>query len=124
VRKHVGPETIDLPRYRRRHAQYKTDPDLRAAHAAFPWIVTWDDHEVDNNYADDVPENRTGANATLESFLARRAAAYQAYELGSAILPVLGARYKLAVEPGVLFEARKEAAHGSHNRRPGVRGTG
>jgi len=79
VRKHVGPETIDLPRYRRRHAQYKTDPDLRAAHAAFPWIVTWDDHEVDNNYADDVPENRTGANATLESFLARRAAAYQAY---------------------------------------------
>ena len=79
VREHVGPETNDLPRYRRRHAQYKTDADLRAAHAAFPWVVTWDDHEVDNNYADDSPENRTGANATTESFLARRAAAYQAY---------------------------------------------
>jgi alkaline phosphatase D len=79
VREHVGPETNDLPRYRRRHAQYKTDPDLRAAHAAFPWVVTWDDHEVDNNYADETPENRTGANATTESFLARRAAAYQAY---------------------------------------------
>jgi alkaline phosphatase D len=79
VRSHVGVETIDLAGYRRRHAQYKTDPDLRAAHAAFPWVVTWDDHEVDNNYADQTPENRTGANATTESFLARRAAAYQAY---------------------------------------------
>ena len=79
VRDHVGVEITDLPSYRRRHAQYRTDEDLRAAHAAFPFVVTWDDHEVDNDYADDVPENRTGANATLESFIARRTAAYQAY---------------------------------------------
>ncbi len=62
--------------YRNRYAQYRTDPDLQAAHAAFPFIVTWDDHEVDNNYAGDV----SGAQrAARDAFLARRAAAYQAY---------------------------------------------
>ena len=40
-----------LADYRNRHAQYKTDPDLQRLHAAVPWLVTWDDHEVDNNYA-------------------------------------------------------------------------
>lgn len=42
-------ETIALADYRRRHAQYKTDPDLQAAHAAAPWICTWDDHESTND---------------------------------------------------------------------------
>ncbi len=81
VRDHVGPEVRTLDDYRQRHAQYKTDPDLQAAHAAAPWIVTWDDHEVDNNYADDIPEDRDAeeGNATTADFLARRAAAYQAY---------------------------------------------
>ena len=46
-----------LADYRERHAQYKTDPDLQAAHAAFPWLVTFDDHEIDNNWADDIPED-------------------------------------------------------------------
>ena len=43
-------------RYRQRHALYKTDPDLQAAHRACPWLVTWDDHEVENNYAGAHPE--------------------------------------------------------------------
>ena len=47
----------DLADYRQRHAQYKTDADLQAAHAVAPWLVVWDDHEVDNNWADEVPEN-------------------------------------------------------------------
>ena len=40
-----------------RHALYRTDPDLQAAHAAFPFVVTWDDHEVENNYADEVSQD-------------------------------------------------------------------
>ena len=36
---------------------YKLDSDLQAAHANFPWIVTFDDHEVDNNYAGDIPQD-------------------------------------------------------------------
>lgn len=61
--------------YRIRHAQYKTDPDLQAAHAACPWIVTWDDHEVENNYADEISED----DDPPEEFLERRADAYHAY---------------------------------------------
>jgi alkaline phosphatase D len=75
VRKHRGGKIMTLEDYRSRYAQYKLDPDLQAAHAAFPWIVTPDDHEVENNYANDVSEN----NDPRDAFLARRAAAYQAY---------------------------------------------
>lgn len=75
VRTHHGPEILTLEDYRNRHAQYKSDGDLQAAHAAFPWIVTWDDHEVENNYADEIPEN----GQSREAFVRRRAAAYQAY---------------------------------------------
>ncbi|AND38007.1 alkaline phosphatase D family protein [Cytobacillus oceanisediminis] len=75
VRHHSGQEIISLEDYRNRHAQYKTDPHLREAHAAFPWVVTWDDHEVENNYAAGIPEKGQSA----EAFIKRRAAAYQAY---------------------------------------------
>ncbi|MBM3385230.1 MAG: alkaline phosphatase [Betaproteobacteria bacterium] len=75
VRKHTGGEPTTLPEYRERYALYKSDPDLQAAHAACPWIVTWDDHEVDNDYADDRPED----GVPRERFLERRAAAYRAY---------------------------------------------
>ncbi|MWA10794.1 alkaline phosphatase D family protein [Streptomyces sp. BA2] len=68
-------ETQTLEDYRLRYALYKTDPDLRAAHAAHPFVVTWDDHETENNYADDLDEN---GNPPAE-FLVRRAAAYRAY---------------------------------------------
>ncbi|MET8150031.1 alkaline phosphatase D family protein [Actinoplanes sp. NPDC049668] len=72
-RDHAGPETVTLANYRQRHAQYKTDPDLQAAHAVAPWAVVFDDHEIENNWADEVPEQPDPL------FLARRAAAFQAY---------------------------------------------
>ncbi len=75
VRAHSGPEIITLEDYRNRYAQYKSDPDLQAAHAAFAWLVTWDDHEVDNNWADEVPED----GQPDEAFLRRRASAFQAF---------------------------------------------
>ena len=75
VRQHGIPESITLDDYRMRHAIYKGDPDLRAAHAACPWIVTWDDHEVSNDYADD----RSELLHPRGWFLRRRAAAYRAY---------------------------------------------
>nr|WP_240897460.1 alkaline phosphatase D family protein [Kineococcus vitellinus] len=78
VRDHMGPETRTLGDYRLRHAQYKADPDLQAAHAVAPWIVTWDDHEVENNYAGLIAEAQE-PYPTPEEFTARRAAAYQAY---------------------------------------------
>jgi alkaline phosphatase D len=66
-------ESFDLQSYRQRYAQYKSDPDLQAAHLVAPWIVTWDDHEVANDYAADRDERLS------PSFAARRAAAYQAF---------------------------------------------
>jgi alkaline phosphatase D len=75
VRQHHGSELYTLVDYRIRYAQYKSDPDLMAAHASAPFIVTFDDHEVDNDYAGDQDENDTPP----ELFLLRRAAAYQAY---------------------------------------------
>src|SRR5262245_59625599 len=57
VRKHNSPEVMSLADYRNRHALYKTDPAIQKVHAHCPWIVTWDDHEVDNNYANDSPED-------------------------------------------------------------------
>lgn len=80
-RDHQGPETVTLEGYRQRHAQYKSDADLQAAHAIAPWLVVWDDHEVDNNWADEVPENSDAGqqNDTTERFRQRRAAAFQAY---------------------------------------------
>ena len=76
VRAHRGEELASLEDYRNRYALYRSDPDLQLAHAACPWMVTWDDHEVDNNYAADVSEE---PDVQREAFLARRAAAYQAY---------------------------------------------
>jgi alkaline phosphatase D len=96
VRKHASGEPKTLAEYRDRHAQYKTDPDLQAAHAAAPWIVTWDDHEVSNDYADD-----RGEDLTLD-FPARRAAAYRAY-------------YEhMPLRPSVLLEGGEVRIYGSH----------
>jgi alkaline phosphatase D len=78
-RQHNGPEIVTLEDYRNRHALYKTDPNLQATHAAFPWIVTWDDHEVENNYANATSEVDNEPDQDPQVFLQRRAAAYQAY---------------------------------------------
>jgi len=75
TRQHNSPEITSLADYRNRYALYKSDANLQAAHAAFPWAVTWDDHEVENNYAGSISEN----NDPIDQFLIRRAAAYQAY---------------------------------------------
>jgi alkaline phosphatase D len=75
VRSHAASEPYTLEQYRGRYELYKRDADLQAAHAACPWVVTWDDHEVDNDYADDHPED----GMDPAQFLERRAAAYQAY---------------------------------------------
>ena len=76
LRKHVGPEIVALEHYRNRYAQYKGEAHLQAAHARCPWIVTWDDHEVDNNYAGDISEK---PEVSRDELLMRRANAYQAY---------------------------------------------
>ncbi len=75
VRKHNGPEIFSLTDYRNRYMLYKGDPLLQKAHAYAPWILTWDDHEVDNDYANDVQERHD----PRDQFMERRASAYQAY---------------------------------------------
>ena len=75
-RKHNSAEIVSLQDYRNRYSLYRSDKDLQAAHAAFPWIVTWDDHEFDNNCAGDISEE---LDCDPAAFIQRRAAAYQAY---------------------------------------------
>ena len=75
VRKHNSLEIQSLADYRNRHALYKTDPAIQKIHAHCPWLMTWDDHEVDNNYAGEIPED----SQPRDVFLERRANAYQAY---------------------------------------------
>jgi alkaline phosphatase D len=75
VRQHNSPEIVSINDYRNRYALYRSDANLRRMHELAPWIVTWDDHEVDNNYANDTPED----SQPRDKFLERRANAYQAY---------------------------------------------
>jgi alkaline phosphatase D len=75
IRKHNGEEPKTLQAYRDRYEQYKRDPALQAAHAAHPWVLMWDDHEVVNDYANDQDRQYTDPKLVL----LRRAAAYQAY---------------------------------------------
>lgn len=76
VRKHVGKEITSLNNYRVRHSQYKTDPLLQRMHAKCPWVVTWDDHELDNDCAGEFCQD---TDVSPAEFLIRRANAYQAY---------------------------------------------
>ncbi len=75
IRAHNSPEVKDLAAYRNRYALYKGDPNLQASHAAFPWVVTWDDHELDNNYSGLWTED----GADPAQFAVRKAAAYKAW---------------------------------------------
>ena len=70
-------ELLTLDDYRRRHAQYKTDVDLKTLHARMPMIAVWDDHEIANDAWREGAENHDPA--TEGSYAARRAAALQAW---------------------------------------------
>jgi alkaline phosphatase D len=84
VRKHTGPKDgkiKSLADYRGRYTLYRGDALLRGMHARCPWFVTWDDHEFDNNYANEIQEEQAKGKAKTDpaEFLIQRAAAYQAY---------------------------------------------
>src|SRR5215469_11939083 len=86
VRRHSdGIEPTTLPTYRNRYAQYRLDADLQGLHAQVPAIVTWDDHEVQNDYADKWSETFDDP----EQFLIRRAAAYQAFYEHMPVRPIM-----------------------------------
>lgn len=78
VRAHTGvAEPLTVDEYRARYANYRSDVHLQRTHALFPWIVTFDDHEVDNDYSALIPQDPDLQSP--EAFRARRAAAYQVY---------------------------------------------
>ncbi|MGA8258507.1 MAG: alkaline phosphatase D family protein [Nocardioides sp.] len=79
IRKHDPPhEMVSLEDYRRRFAQYKTDPDLQDAHAKYPWIITWDDHEVTNDQWKNGAENHQPGQEG--NYRRRRARAHRAFD--------------------------------------------
>jgi alkaline phosphatase D len=75
LRRHTGQRCVSLADYRQRYALYQSDAALQSAHAIAPWFVTWDDHEVSNDYSGETP----GRAEAPGVFAARRAAAYQAW---------------------------------------------
>lgn len=75
TRVHLTPAPHDLTTFRQRYASYKLDPDLQDAHASHPWVLTWDDHEVENDYTG----AHSGTNIPDAVFLQRRTDAYKAY---------------------------------------------
>ena len=81
VRQHGLPPAVPLDDFRRHYAAAHADSQLQAAHAAAPWIMTWDDHEVEDNYAGLHPGELGKARAPDEAanFPAKRAAAYRAW---------------------------------------------
>lgn len=82
---HVGDYTYEgrnhetLADFRNNHAKYKSSPDLQAAHARFPFVVTFDDHEVENNWAAGISQPDNEASNEPQRFLQLRANAFQAY---------------------------------------------
>lgn len=82
-RRHRGNEISSLEDYRNRYALYKLDPHLQDTHAAFAFVATWDDHEVDNNYAALIPED----DQTAQAFFERRRNAYRVYRESMPLAP-------------------------------------
>ena len=122
VRHHDSAEPKSLAGYRRRHALYRRDASLQEAHAAFPWVVTWDDHEVENNYADDISHHGESRDVLRPPPRRRLPGLLRAH----AAAPHLGARRSRHAalpadrlrRPGPLPGAR----HPAVPRRPGRRG--
>ena len=101
-RKHAGGKLRTLEDYRTRLAQYKMDEQLQAAHALCPWFVTWDDHEVEDNYANDI----SSQHVPPDQFLAQRAAAYRAYYEHQPLR-------RVSIPKGPSAQIYREAAFGS-----------
>ena len=81
VRVPTGGWVVTLDDYRQRYALHKSDTDLQAMHAACPWLVIWDDHEVQNDYAGlQAGDSGPQLPSSVSGFAGRRAAAYQACE--------------------------------------------
>ena len=78
-------EAGTLPEYRAKYALYRSDPALRRLHAAFPVVAIWDDHEVQNNYANGVPDG--GLTLRSDFSRARRDAAYRAFFESMPVFP-------------------------------------
>lgn len=131
VRQTVGQTLYDLADYRRRYALYKSDPDLQRAHAAHAFFHSYDDHEVADNWVQDIDDNDTPP----EIFRTRRAAALQAwYEhmpVRRAEMPRYGAaamyrsaRYGNLAEIDILdtrqFRTRQPCGDGFKPACPGV----
>ena len=82
---HVGDYTYErrddetLADFRTNHARHKLSPDLQAAHAAFPFVVTFDDHEIENNWADEISQPDNEPSNETSRFVRLRANAFQAY---------------------------------------------
>jgi alkaline phosphatase D len=76
IRIPTGGWVLTLDDYRQRHALYRGEAELQDMHAACPWLVTWDDHEVQNDYAGLAPGD---SGPSVANFSSRRAAAYQAF---------------------------------------------
>lgn len=85
-RNHNSPEIFTVEDYRNRYALYRLDRDLQEAHAWLPFVVTWDDHEVDNNYAGRIAEE--DAPFQGEDFRRRRANAYRVYLESMPLRPI------------------------------------
>ena len=79
VRNVTGGWVQSLDDYRQRYAMHKGDADLQAAHLACPWLFTWDDHEVHNDYASETAGFTSNAEPAFGDFARRRAAAHQAW---------------------------------------------
>lgn len=103
VRKHIGKEIETLAEYRQRYAQYRLDKHLQMMHAKCPWLVTWDDHEFDNNWADEVSEKKGVDKA---AFLLRRAAAFQAYY---EMMPLR----KTSIPSGIYMQLYRQSSFGN-----------
>ncbi|MEZ0496693.1 alkaline phosphatase [Sphingomonas sp. IW22] len=101
-RLHLGEELYTLDDYRRRYGQYKADPDLQAAHAAAAFILSFDDHEIDDNWAAGV--DKDGNPATV--FARRKAAAMQAWYEHMPVrrdqVPIFGGRAYRRIDYGRL----------------------
>ena len=80
----VLPLLSNLSQYRMRYALYKLDPDLAAAHAAHPFITSFDDHEISNDWGGDFNGSHV---MSREAFLRLRAAAFQAFYENSPMRP-------------------------------------